>query len=121
MASCDNCNKPSHFEVASKSRDHTYHLCLECVLKLKKDPTINHIFVSQNTVDEFRKELKTLVNDAYEQGTIYRISVGTCCICNSDQNKNTFDPEGNLVTIRRSLGYNPNKQILCYPCIIKLL
>lgn len=118
---CDTCGKNAHpaLFVNSKSRpDIMYHLCMQHAVKLRKDLTINDVFVSQNTITEFRNKVKKIVNDAYNAGTLYRTPFTTCRDCKVPQSQSVF--EGSFA-ILEALGLDKQKNFVCSQCVQKYL
>lgn len=119
---CDNysiCGRNAYegLEVVSKSipGGHTYCLCLTCAIGLKfmKEPTINDVYVSTNTVRSFRTQVKDIVNEAYNSATVYNQQLTICKECKQPQYKSIYDPQN---IIQLALNIN-NNNFLCQKCI----
>lgn len=122
--SCDNCGKKAHenLKVESKSipGGHIYKLCLFCAYTLKstRTPTIGDICISKNTKESFRKQVKDIINEAYDAATLYKHQVTVCNMCKTPQKSTILDFDD---TIQEALGINKSDKFCCKNCIQNLL
>jgi len=91
---CNNCNDFAHKKLIVQASN-TYALCFVCAVNLSKTKSnqIGAFLVSQRTCSIFSEQVKSIIEEIYDAGTVFNESIGNCPRCQKKICQGTFDPD----------------------------